>query len=162
MTGGALQVAASHPRIVESLWGWAAGFARSSYVLVKTSFWAVGWSLLRPPTILVVFALALILAAGWACRRAPAPRWLAAHSAAALVLAAGFLVFAAVSRQQYGVWGSVGGWYLWNWSPWIATAASDLFTIDTRSGRSLLAAECLFVAAANAAWFAVAVPHFGW
>lgn len=137
------------------------GFARSAYVFVKTTFWVGGWSFVRPPGMLTIGYFALVLAVFFACRWRPSPPRVAAHAAAFAAAAAGFTVFALANRRFYGGWGGVAGWYLWDWSPWVFSAASDLLRFRTGAVRALLGSAALFVVVANAAWLAAAFRLYG-
>jgi hypothetical protein len=138
------------------------GFARSAYAFVKTAFWVGGWSFVRPPSVLVLFYVLLLLACAAAWRPSPRPTRLAAHAAALACAFAGFCVFALANRRLYGVWGGVAGWYLWGWSPWLAVAAEDLGSIAPRAARPLLWLEGAFVLAANVAWLRAHGSLYGW
>jgi len=59
------------------------------------------------------------------------------------------------------VWGGVTGWYVWDWSPWLAVAVLDVAVIARRFVRPLLATEAGFVLAANAVWFVFASSAYG-
>lgn len=162
MWGGTLELnarAAASP--AEPIASAAAGFLRSAYAFVKTALWSGGQSLRRPPRWLVAAYGAWLAAAAAILRLRPLARRPLAHGAAAAACAAGFAVFALANRRLYGVWGGVGGWYLWSWSPWIAEAASDLAIAPRRAARVLLGLEAALVVAANAAWFADAVRFYG-
>jgi hypothetical protein len=159
--GGTLELNRTTSAIGESFFAWVAGFLRSCAAFVKTTFWIGGWSFLRPPKILAVLYLVLIVWAILRWRPRPRPIRLAAHVSAIAVAAAGFCVFAIANRRLYGDWGGVAGWYLWDWSPWIAVAASDLGTIAPEAGRPLLWSEGLFVLAANVAWAAAHAGVYG-
>jgi hypothetical protein len=43
---------------------------------------------------------------------------------------------------------------VWEWAPWLTSAAADVLRIERRSARLLFAAECVLVVAANVWWFA--------
>lgn len=159
--GGTVELNRATPGIGEDLFAAGAGFARSAYAFVKTTFWVGGWTFLRPPPVLAAVYLLLLIAALVAWRPRADPRRLAAHAAALAVAGSGFCVFALANRRFYGVWGGVAGWYLWGWSPWIGVAATDLGTVGPRAGRALLWAEAAFVVAANAAWIAAHAPVYG-
>jgi len=130
-------------------------------MLVRGPFWAKGWHLLRPPSLLVAFCLGLLLSAALALRPASRPRRRVAHVAALLVAAAGTAVFAVAHRRYHGDWGGVAGWYVWDWSPWLAMAGLDLVNLDRRFARPLLVLEVLFVLAANLVWFAQSAAAYG-
>jgi len=161
MWGGTLELNAPAGPIAESFARSAFGLLRSGYAFVKTSLWSGGQSLRRPPRWLVVGYFAWLAAAASLLRPPPHARRGLAHAAAAATAVAGFLVFAVANRRYYGVWGGVGGWYLWSWAPWIAEAVSDLAAVPHRAARVLLGSEAVLVVAANAAWFADAVRFYG-
>jgi hypothetical protein len=159
--GGALELHRDRPEIVETVGGWIAGFAQTAYTLVKAPFWAMGWRLLRPPDPLLAVHLGLVLAFVLALRFSPRPRRVGAHLLAASVVVAGTVVFAVATRRYFGAWGGVTGWYVWDWSPWLAVAALDLFRIERRFVRPLLAVEALLVCAANVVWLRLASSAYG-
>jgi len=159
--GGTVELNAPGAPIVEPLLRACAGFLRSIYAFVKTTLWVGGFSLIRPPRWLVVLYGGWLLGVAWALRRRPDARRSLAHGAAAAAAAAGFAVFAVANRRYYGVWGGVGGWYLWGWSPWIAEAVADLAIVPGRAARLLLWFEALVVVASNAAWFASSAGVYG-
>jgi len=86
---------------------------------------------------------------------------LPAHALAAVVAAAGTVVFAVATRRYFGAWGGVTGWYVWDWSPWLAVAVLDVAVIARRFVRPLLVAETGFVLAANVVWFVFASSAYG-
>ena len=153
MWGGTVELNAPGAPIAEPMFRAAVGFLRSVYAFVKTTLWVGGFSLIRPPRWLVVGYGALLAMAVLALRRRPDARRGLAHAAAFATAAAGFTAFALANRRYYGVWGGVGGWYVWGWSPWLAVAADDLGSIAPRAARPLLVCEAVFVVAANAVWF---------
>jgi hypothetical protein len=161
MWGGTLELNSPGSPLVETFAGAVAGFLRSAYAFVKTAMWAGGQSLRRPPRWLVVAYLAWLAAVAALVRPRAHLRRALAHAAAAATGALGFAVFAVANRRFYGVWGGVGGWYLWTWSPWIAEAASDLANIPRKPAQALLWLEAALVAAANAAWIADGVRFYG-
>lgn len=161
MWGGTLELNSPGSPLVETFSGAVAGFLRSAYAFVKTAMWAGGQSLRRPPRWLTAAYFAWLAAVAAVVRPRPFGRRALAHGAAAATCAIGFGVFAVANRRYYGVWGGVGGWYLWSWSPWIAEAASDLTTVGRRAAQTLLVLEAALVAVANAAWIADAVRFYG-
>jgi hypothetical protein len=161
MWGGTLELNAAAAPIAEPIARSAAGLLRSAYAFVKTALWSGGQSLRRPPRWLVAGYFAWLAAVAALLRPRPDARRALAHAAAATTAAVGFLVFAVANRRYYGVWGGVGGWYLWSWSPWIAEAASDLAVVPRGAARVLLGAEAVLIVAANAAWFADALRFYG-
>ncbi len=162
MWGGTIELNHATATIAEPVPQALAGFLRSAYAFVKTTFWVGGWSFLRPPLPLALLYLALLAAAAIAWRPKPHPARVAAHAAGLACAAVGFCVFALANRRYYGVWGGVAGWYLWGWSPWLAAAADDLGSIGTRAAKPLLFAEAAFVVAANAVWLSAHGRLYGW
>ncbi|HKD16381.1 MAG TPA: hypothetical protein VKG23_00840 [Thermoanaerobaculia bacterium] len=159
--GGTVELNRATAPIAEPGWHAAVGFARSAYAFVKTAFWVGGWSELRPPAWLAAAYFVLLIAAVLASRRATPPTRLSAHRVGLAVAAAGFIVFAVANRRLYGDWGGVAGWYLWDWSPWLATAAADLIRVRPRAVPPLVAAAAVFAAVSNAAWLAAHVRFYG-
>ncbi|HEY2798408.1 MAG TPA: hypothetical protein VGK26_11015 [Thermoanaerobaculia bacterium] len=159
--GGTLEFNSAAAALGGSPGATLAGLARSSYTLIKTTFWLGEWSFFRAPRPLVIAYFLLLAAALVLARRRSDPHHLVPHAVGALVAAGGFLAFAIGNRLYYGDWGGVGGWYVWTWLPWLAIAASDLARIERRSGAWLLAAIAAFVLAANVLWFSVAWPLYG-
>src|SRR5262249_11030308 len=125
-TGGALELQRQRPAIGETFAGWLLGLARTAYTLLKAPFLAMGWSLLRPPSALVASYFGVLIAVLFGIRPAQRPRRLLPHVLAAGVVLAGTAIFAVATRRYFGVWGGVTGWYVWDWSPWLAVAARDL------------------------------------
>jgi len=159
--GGVLELAPQGPQIADSFSGWTVGFAKTAYTLVKAPFWAMGWHLLRPPPAILAVYLGLLLAFLLTQRPAAVPRRRLAHAAGAIVMAAGFAAFTVATRRSLGVWGAVAGWYVWDWSPWLAVAARDLTRVEPRFARPLFAIEALVVVASNVAWFVMASAAYG-
>jgi hypothetical protein len=160
--GGTYELNRTAGALGESLGASALGFARSVYTFAKTSFWIGGWSFFRSPVLLVVAFFSLLLLAAFLLRPAAEARRLLPHAAAIGVAAAGFAVLAVGNRRLFGTWGGLGGWYAWNWLPWLAVAADDL--LERRSDaarRVLLAVLAAFLVAANAAFVAAAVRLYG-
>jgi len=161
MWGGTLELNAPGAPLSEPFGQAALGFLRSAYAFVKTTLWVGGFSLIRPPRWLVAGYGAWLAGVAWALRWRPGARRALAHGAALAAAAAGFAVFAVANRRYYGVWGGVGGWYLWGWSPWIAEAVADLGTMPRAAARSLLWLEALLVVVSNTAWVAAQAGVFG-
>jgi hypothetical protein len=159
--GGTVELNRAAAAISEPGWRAAGGFLRSAYAFVKTAFWVGGWSGLRPPAWLAAAYFVLLGAAVLASRRRPDARRASAHAAGLAVAVLGFAVFAVANRRLYGMWGGVAGWYLWDWSPWLATAAADLVRIRPRSVTALVAATAVFAAVSNAVWLAAHVRFYG-
>jgi hypothetical protein len=159
--GGTVELNRATEPIAEPGWHAVLGFTRSAYAFVKTTFWVGGWSELRPPAWLAAAYFVLLAAAVLASRRASSPSRLIAHRVGFAVAAAGFIVFAVANRRLYGDWGGVAGWYLWDWSPWLATAAADLVRIRPRPVTALVTATAVFAAVSNAVWLAAHVRFYG-
>ncbi len=129
---------------------------------MKTTFWVGGWSFSRAPVPLVAAFFVLLASAALLLRpRSPSGRP-GPHALALAVAAAGFLVLAVGNRRLFGGWGGLGGWYAWNWLPWLAVAADDLLEYRTPRGRTwLLSALVAFVLVANAAFAVRAFRLYG-
>lgn len=138
------------------------GLLHSAATFFKTAVWLGGWSFFRPPAWLLfaapLFGLSLILR-GFRRRRVPPD--LFAHFAALALALAGFVVFALGQRQIFGVWGGVGGWYLWGWVPWLALFASDLLEIRPGRERELVAGAVVGATALHFIWLQVAWRIYG-
>jgi hypothetical protein len=137
------------------------GIVHSAYTFIKTALWLGGLSVFRPPIWLLVVAGFLICVWLFALRPVRRPRNLVPHGAAFLVAAAGFVAFAIGKRQMFGVWGAVGGWYLWGWYPWLAVLASDLAARESRFCRLLRSTSLAWILAANISWFIRASTLYG-
>jgi hypothetical protein len=159
--GGTIELNRATAAVSEPWWRAAGGFVRSAYAFVKTTFWVGGWSQLRPPAWLAAAFFVLLVAAALASRRRPDERRASAHAAGLAVAAAGFAVFAVANRRLYSAWGGVAGWYLWDWSPWLAMAASDLRQVRPDAERTLVAAVAVFAAVSNAVWLAAHAAFYG-
>lgn len=137
------------------------GLARSVYTIVKTTFWLGGWSFFRAPVLLVIawfFLLAAFLAVARVRpdRVAPWP-----HAIGAAAALAGCVVFIIGNRRFYGDWGGVGGWYLWDWAPWILIALDDLVVVPAGPRRALLPSVAVFVFISNLVYFNTALRFYG-
>jgi len=66
-------------------------------------------------------------------------------------------MFIVGNRRFYGGWGGVGGWYVWDWAPWILVAFDDVMTVSEPAGRILIAAAAAFVVVANVVYFDYAI-----
>ncbi|HEY4229080.1 MAG TPA: DUF2142 domain-containing protein [Thermoanaerobaculia bacterium] len=159
--GGTLEFNAAATALVGSAGATLVGLLRSSYTLIKTTFWLGEWSFFRAPRPLVAAYFLILAAALLLAGRRPDPHHRAAHAAGAVVAAGGFLAFAIGNRLYYGDWGGVGGWYVWTWLPWLAMAASDLAVMPRRAATGVLVALAVFVVVANVLWLSVAWPLYG-
>ena len=136
--------------------------AHSAATFFKTAVWLGGWTFFRPPVWLLVAIPLLGLLVIVRCVRLRKPRANGgAHLAGAALAAAGFVAFALGQRQIFGVWGGVGGWYLWGWAPWLALLACDLLEVRSARERELTIGALGAVTVLNAAWFEVAVRTYG-
>jgi len=159
--GGGFELNRSPAQIPEGWMDAAAGFARSVYTMLKTTFWIGEWSFFQAPRGLVVAWFLLIAALVVTSRWRSEPRFAAAHLAGALVLAAGTAVFLIAHRRYWGQWGGVPGWYVWGWMPWLAVAWNDCFRPSKRAAPALLFATGAFVAVCNVLYFREALAHYG-
>ncbi len=158
--GGTYEFNRTLPGIQETLGHAALGFTRSVYTIVKTAFWLGGWSFFRAPALLVI-AWFLLLAGFLAAARLrpdPAARWPHVIGAAAALI--GCVIFIIGNRRFYGDWGGVGGWYLWDWAPWILIALHDLLFVPAGARRVLLPATVAFVVVANLVYFGIAFRFY--
>lgn len=139
------------------------GLAHSAYTFVKTAIWLGGWSVFRPPDMLLVAGAMLLLAWLPIMRLREDRRRLLPHVAALAVALAGFVVFAIGKRELFGVWGAVGGWYAWAWWPWCVVLLQDLVTDRDRSRATaaLAAVSVAWIVAVQVAWWIVAHGLYG-
>jgi hypothetical protein len=159
--GGTYELNRPTPALHESLSSLAIGLSRSAYTFVKTTFWLGGWSFVRAPRVLVAaFGLLIVLTMLLLRRRRPANR-VAAHLAGLVLAAIGFLLFAIANRRFFGGWGGVGGWYVWGWFPWLATAARDLLTARRGASVWILVASGAFAIVANIVYYATMSRLYG-
>ena len=159
--GGTLELNRPAHEIAEPILSVVEGLGRSIYVFVKTAFWLGGSSFFKAPVVLVAAYFGLIVAWLLLVRsRRPLLR-LVPHAAGGIVAMAGFLTFAMANRRFYGVWGGVGGGYVWTWVPWLLVAAPDLGSLPARSLKFLLAATAMFVVVANAVYYTMAFRLYG-
>ncbi len=160
--GGTYELNRTVGRLEESASEAAAGLARSVYTFVKTTFWVGGWSFFRAPLFLVAAYFVLLVSALVLLRPRSSVQRLPAHVLALTAVAAGFLVLAVGNRRLFGTWGGLGGWYAWDWLPWLAVASDDLLEHRFSRGRPwLLAALVLFVLVSNAAFAIMAFQLYG-
>lgn len=160
--GGTYELNRTAGALGESAAASVLGFGRSLYTFAKTTFWIGGWSFFRAPFALVASFFVLLLLAAVLVRPASPARRLLPHLAALGVAAAGFTVLAVGNRRLFGAWGGLGGWYAWNWLPWLAVAADDLLERRSDGARRLLVgAFAAFLAVAAAAFAAAAARLYG-
>jgi hypothetical protein len=139
-----------------------AGLVHSAATFLKTAVWLGGWSFFRPPAwvLVVIPLLGLVLIVRCARLRKPMANR-SAHLVGGALAAAGFVAFALGQRQIFGVWGGVGGWYLWGWAPWLALLASDLLEVRLDRERELVAGAVLVAGLAHLVWVEVAYRAYG-
>lgn len=138
------------------------GILHSAYTFIKTALWLGGWSVFRPPIWLLISGALLILA--WlAVVRFKSAGWgtVLPHGIALLAAVAGFVAFAIGKRGVFGVWGAVGGWYAWDWLPWVAVALAQLITVKRKYRRVLVLCSVLWILAANLSWILIAIRLYG-
>jgi hypothetical protein len=159
--GGTYELSRPGGPLQEPLGGTVLGFGRSVYTFLKTTFWVGGWSFFRAPVLLVAAFGFLLL--GWATGFRPRPdaRRRLAHAAGLFVALVGSVALAFGNRKLFGVWGGLGGWYVWGWAPWLALACDDLLTWRRGSASVLLGATGVFVLLANVLWFYRALSLYG-
>jgi hypothetical protein len=160
--GGTYELNRTVAGLGESVSGAIAGIAQTSYTFVKTTFWIGGWSFFRAPVLLVVAFLMLLGSAAVLLRPRSRAERLPPHLLALAAAVAGFLVLAVGNRRLFGTWGGLGGWYAWNWLPWLAVASDDLLEHRLPRARPwLLAALVVFVLVSNAAFAIAAFRLYG-
>lgn len=139
------------------------GLVHSAYTFVKTAIWLGGWSVFRPPDMLLIAGAMLFLAWLPVLRLREEPPRLLPHAAALTVALAGFVVFAIGKRELFGVWGAVGGWYAWAWWPWCVVLLQDLVTARDRSRAIgvLATVSVAWIVAVQVAWWIVAHEIYG-
>jgi hypothetical protein len=159
--GGTYEFNRTGPEIHETFAHAGLGLARSAYTIVKTVFWLGGWSFLRAPALLVIAWFLLLAGFLAAVRLRPdaADRW--PHFVGAAAALTGCVVFIIGNRRFYGDWGGVGGWYLWDWAPWILVAFDDLLLVPAGSRRILLPATAAFVIVSNFVYLSSAFRFYG-
>ena len=159
--GGTYEFNRATPGIHETLLHAALGMIRSFYTIAKTIFWLGGWSAFRAPLVLVIAWFLLLFGLLAVARPRPgiAAKW--PHILGAAAAFAGCVVFIVGHRRYYGDWGGVGGWYVWDWAPWILIAVDDLAAVPVWARRILLPATVTFVAAANLVYFVTALRIYG-
>jgi hypothetical protein len=75
-----------------------------------------------------------------------------------LVIVLGTLAIAVGNRGVFGVWGGLGGWYVWTWFPWLWRLAAD--DGGQRVKPWHLAVTAVVVAGLNVAWLTAALAVF--
>ncbi|MBL8111980.1 MAG: DUF2142 domain-containing protein [Acidobacteria bacterium] len=143
------------PILDEGPVGIVVGLAKSGYGVVKTALWLGGWTGFRPgPLSLALMtiglAIALVVIVPGLERDL---RWVGA-----VVIVAGTLAIAVGNRGVFGVWGGLGGWYVWTWFPWLWRLAAD--DAGQRVKPWHVAVTAVVVAALNVTWLAPALAVF--
>ena len=159
--GGTLEL--NQPSVSQSF-GWGElviGYVRTIYTFLKTTYWLGNWSFFRAPTLLSIVFLLLVMALLLASRLRSRGEPLFSHGAGMLTASAGLLVLGWTHRHLFGVWGGLGGWYVWGWYPWVAVAATELLRIRPGARRSLFVASIAFIVVANVLWWRAAVGLYG-
>ena len=160
--GGTLELAAE-PTASDPILVVLVGLAHSAYTFVKTAIWLGGWAVFRPPALLVVASFAVLAAWAVGVRIVRWPEARLAHLAALLVAAGGFVAFAIGKRDLFGVWGAVGGWYLWAWTPWLAWAGERWLRLrDQRWTRAVSAVTLITLVVLQVAWIVGAIRTYGY
>ena len=158
--GGATYQFERLAELTDGAWGIAHGLARSSYGLLKTSVWLGGWVGFRPHGIVLALVAASVLLPLLGLRF-ESQRALWWHGAGVFVAIAGFVVIAVGNRLVFGLWGGIGGWYLWNWAPWFWQGIVELARPARQRIATTLAAEGAVVLLLNILWWREAIAAYG-
>lgn len=138
------------------------GLLHSAATFLKTAVWLGGWTFFRPPGWVLLAGPVFALGLAFRCLQLRRPAANAGpHLAAGAVALAGFVAFALGQRQIFGVWGGVGGWYLWGWAPWLALLARDVCEVRRGRERELVLGALAAAATVHASWFPVAIGTYG-
>ena len=163
--GGAVKIANRIPRPMPA-GEVARGLGRSIYTILKGIPWMGEWSFFRPPLWLLALGLALVVALALRLRIQTGSVRFPAHVVGFAVALAGTLAFVLADRRVFGVWGGVGGWYVWSWMPWLALLASDTIRRTGRTRFAILGIG-IYLIVLNVSWILAADRvygpfHFGW
>jgi hypothetical protein len=150
--GGTYELNRPALALTEGLADIVVGFGRSIYTFIKTTAWLGGWSFFRAPRLLLVGYVVLGLCLLAAVRFRSHKEWIP-HAAGLALAMVGFMVFALANRRFFGVWGGVGGWYVWGWFPWLLTAGFDLLTLRPVPARLLFGATVILVVATSLIYY---------
>lgn len=158
--GGTLEANTPVP-LFDSIGVVLTGLARSALTLAKTAIWLGGWVGFRAPRwLLISFGLATLFLVVRAFR----PRWswrvALPHLAATAVALVGFAIFAIGQRRVFGVWGAVGGWYVWGWVPWLCLAFAQLSEPTCVRQKEFRWGTLAALLALNVSWFAGAISAY--
>lgn len=147
----------------DSLVTMVTGVLHSAYTFLKTAGWLGGWSVFRPPAWLVILSFGLGFL--WLIRLRPQrkPKWRVPHGAGLVISIVGFCAFALGKRQLFGLWGAVGGWYLWSWFPWLALLAEHTLAVRGQSSSRawLYGGTTSWVILVNIFWWVAAIRLYG-
>ncbi|MFN7942484.1 MAG: DUF2142 domain-containing protein [Thermoanaerobaculia bacterium] len=160
--GGTVELNRSSGQEILGLGETVLGLAKSFLVCLKTAVWLGNWSFFRPPRVLLI---ALVVVFAWvllAYRPTSPSRENIPHLAGLIVAAVGIVAFSVGSRRLFGIWGGVGGWYLWGWTPWLFVAAQELLEkLPNARAWPRITVLGAAVLATNIAWLQSAVALYG-
>lgn len=132
------------------------GAAKTLYGLGKTSLWLGGWVGFRPGPVALGLAVLSVLVPIATLRSRDWSEWLP-HLGGLVVAAAGVLFVGLGNRAVFGVWGGIGGWYVWNWAPWLWLASIRLGDGWDWAGSRAVIAVTLLVLVVNVLWWKAAL-----
>jgi hypothetical protein len=159
--GGTLELNAASQAVHEPFVRSLVGFVRSTYTLLKTTFWLGEWSFFRPPLFVLLLCVVFVLGFALSLRIRPFHVDSLPHVAGLLTLTLTITVFFISHRLYWHQWGGVGGWYLWGLMPWLAVAFHSLFRVSPDRSRTLLWSALALAVVSNIAWFSVARGVYG-
>jgi len=157
--GGAVKIAKRIPRPMPA-GEVARGLGRSIYTILKGVPWMGEWSFFRPPLWLLALGVALVVALAFRLRIETGSVRFPAHVVGFAVALAGTFAFVLADRRVFGVWGGVGGWYVWSWMPWLALLASDTIRRTGRVRFAILGIG-IYLIVLNGAWILAAERVYG-
>lgn len=158
-SGGVTYSLAGALSLHESFPAFLYGAAKTVYGLVKTALWLGGWVGFKPgPLALGLALLSLVVVISTLRPRARA-EWLP-HLGGLVVAASGIVFVGLGNRVVFGAWGGIGGWYLWNWAPWLWLASIQLGDGWSRTGSRTVMAVAALVLTVDVFWWVGALHAY--
>lgn len=159
--GGTVELNVPLEALGESVFGIGLGVVKSVLVMSKTALWLGQWSFFRPPDWVLALFVVLVGALLTSVDVRRTSRNGVFHVSVALWSIVLIMVFLVQHRRYFGVWGGVGGWYLWAWLPWVAMAFTDYRRSAFLPGRWLAIVGTAFSILTNIAWWVASVRLYG-